>query len=110
MNLLNRHQLLIKILVIPVLGFFVVIISGCGTSDKNYVEETMKSGTIYISVDESFRPIIDSEIKVFIAQNPEAHIIARYKPEAECIKDLLYDSIRMVIVTRGLSEEEVKFF
>jgi len=110
MNLLNRHQLLIKLLVIPVLGFLVIVISGCGTSDKNYVEETMKSGTIYISVDESFRPIIDSEIKVFIAQNPEAHIIARYKPEAECIKDLLYDSIRMVIVTRGLSEEEVKFF
>jgi len=110
MNLLNRHQLWIKLMVIPVLGFFVVMIGGCGSGDKNYVAETMQSGTIYISVDETFRPIIDSEIKVFIAQNPEAHIIAHYKPEAECIKDLLYDSIRMVIVTRGLSEEEVKFF
>ncbi len=87
-------------------------IQGC-KGDKNgseYIAETMSSGTIHISVDESFQPVIDSQIKVFMAQNPEALIIAHYKPEAECMKDLLVDSIRMVIVTRGLSEEEVNFF
>lgn len=90
----------------------IFIVQGCqGDSKKaDPNAESMKSGTIHISVDESFRPIIDSQIKVFLAQNPEAHIIAHYKPEAECIKDLLTDSIRMVIVTRGLSEEEVNLF
>ena len=92
-------------------GFFIVQLPGCkGEQKKDIVEETMKSGTIHISVDESFRPIIDSQIKVFLARNPEAHIIAHYKPEAECMKDLSVDSIRMVIVTRGLSEEEVNSF
>jgi phosphate transport system substrate-binding protein len=68
--------------------------------------ETSTSGTIHISVDESFKPVIDSQIKVFESQHPEAHIIVQYKPEADCLRDLNVDSIRMVIVTRGLSESE----
>lgn len=69
-------------------------------------DDTPKKGTIRISVDESFKPVIDSQIKVYEASNPEAHIIAEYKSEAECLKDLENDSTRMVIVTRGLSDAE----
>lgn len=69
-------------------------------------QETTTSGTIHISVDESFKPVIDSQIKVFESQHPDAHIVVLYKPEAECLRDLNVDSIRMVIVTRGLSEAE----
>jgi phosphate transport system substrate-binding protein len=69
-------------------------------------QETTTSGTINISVDESFKPVIDSQIKVFESQHPDAHIMVHYKPEAECLRDLNIDSIRMVIVTRGLSENE----
>jgi phosphate transport system substrate-binding protein len=68
--------------------------------------ETSTSGTIHISVDESFRPVIDSQIKVFESQHPNAHIVVKYKPEAECLRDLNVDSVRMVIVTRGLSADE----
>jgi phosphate transport system substrate-binding protein len=91
--------------------FLLVLINGCsGNKDKLVAEETLTSGTIHISVDETFKPVIDSQISVFIADYPDAKIITHYKPEAECLKDLKYDSIRMVIVTRGLSEEEVNFF
>jgi phosphate transport system substrate-binding protein len=69
-------------------------------------QETTTSGTIHISVDESFKPVIDSQIKVFESQHPDAHIVVQYKPEAECLRDLNVDSIRMVIVTRGLTEAE----
>ncbi|XCI74646.1 MAG: substrate-binding domain-containing protein [Flavobacteriales bacterium] len=68
--------------------------------------DTLTSGTIQISVDESFRPVIQEQIKVFTSQNPQAQIIVHYKPETECLKDLMCDSIRMVIVARGLSPEE----
>ena len=90
----------------------ILVITACsgGKNKAPIVDDTMTSGTIHISVDESFRPVIDSQIKVFLSQFPDAHIITHYKPEADCIKDLLNDSIRMVIVTRGLSEEEVNFF
>jgi phosphate transport system substrate-binding protein len=73
-------------------------------------DDDLSSGTIHISVDESFKPVIDSQIKVFENQFPKARIIAHYKPEADCLKDLVNDSIRMVIVTRGLSEEEVNYY
>lgn len=92
----------------------VFILTGCtGTGRKPHVisgDDTLNSGTIHISADESFKPVIDSQIKVFLSQYPKANIIAHYKPEADCIKDLLNDSIRMVIITRGLSEDEVKFY
>ena len=83
---------------------------GCGSKPKKVSDESLSSGTIHISVDESFKPVIDSQISVFMASYPNANIIAHYKPEAECLKDLRYDSIRMVIVTRGLSENEVNFY
>jgi len=89
-----------------------VIFLGCGPNKGRVIpggDDTTTSGTIHISVDESFKPIIDSQIKVFMSQFPNATIIPHYKAEAECLKDLTNDSIRMVIVTRGLSEEEVKY-
>jgi phosphate transport system substrate-binding protein len=94
--------------------FLLLVIEGCNWQKKKpkYIlgDDTLTTGVIQISVDESFKPVIDSQIKVFLSQHPKAQIIAHYKPEAECLKDLLNDSIRMVIVTRGLSEEEVKFY
>ncbi len=103
-------KLFLKLGVVMVVGGLVFSLQGCKSKVNETVQETMRSGSIYISVDESFRPIIDSQLKVFLAEYPDAHIVAHYKPEADCIKDLLVDSIRMVIVTRGLSEEEVNLF
>jgi phosphate transport system substrate-binding protein len=89
--------------------FALFLFVGCADdSKKSTVTDTIKSGTIHISVDESFKPVIDSQIKVFESSNPEAHIIAHYKPEASCIKDLGVDSIRMIIITRSLNSEESK--
>ena len=82
--------------------------TGCAGNKGKQVEETLTSGTIHISADESFKPVIDSQIQVFESQHPNAHIIVHYKSEADCLRDLNVDSIRMVIVTRGLSENEQK--
>ena len=82
-----------------------LILQAC-SSGPSKPRETTVSGTIHISVDESFQPVIDSQIKVFESQHPDAHIVVKYKPEAECLRDLNVDSVRMVIVTRGLSDKE----
>ena len=93
---------------------FLLVVVSCSTSTKKpkFIagDDTLTSGTIHISVDESFQPIMDSQLQVFLSQHPNAKIIAHYKPEAECMKDLLNDSIRMVITTRGLSEKETVFY
>src|ERR1044072_3229093 len=94
------------LLAVLLMGMFLVY--ACSGGTNNAPVETSNSGTIHISVDESFKPVIDSQIKVYESQNPEAKIIVPYKPEAEALRDLNVDSIRMVIVTRGLSEAEQK--
>jgi phosphate transport system substrate-binding protein len=85
----------------------VFLLISCGNNQAVKTPgDTIKTGVIHISVDESFKPIIDSQISVFESSFPDAKIIAHYKPEAECIKDLMIDSIRMVIITRGLVSKE----
>ncbi|HRE52564.1 MAG TPA: substrate-binding domain-containing protein [Flavitalea sp.] len=79
---------------------------GCGGPSVPDTRDTLTSGTIHISADESFKPVIDSQIQVFESLYPKAHILVDYKPEAECLKDLDNDSVRMVIVTRGLTRTE----
>jgi phosphate transport system substrate-binding protein len=91
----------------------VTALSGCDGGQNPNVQrfdDSPTEGTIHISVDESFKPVIDSQIQVFESQFPKAHIIAEYKSEADCIKDLDKDSTRMIIVTRGLTEKESDYF
>ena len=73
-------------------------------------QETATEGRINISVDESFRPVIDSQLKVFASSWPDAVINVHYKPEAACFRDLSTDSTRMIIVTRGLTSSEEQFY
>ena len=89
-----------------VVGSCMVLLCACSSSPSKEPVETTTIGTIHVSADESFKPVIDSQIKVFEASWPKAKIIAHYKPEAECIKDLNNDSIRMIFITRPLSMDE----
>ncbi|MBC7889601.1 MAG: substrate-binding domain-containing protein [Ferruginibacter sp.] len=97
------------------IGFlFILCVGLIGCKSKKLqavVTDTLTTGTIHISVDESFKPVIDEQIKVFEDAYPGAKIIADYKPEADCLKDILRDSLtRMVIVTRGLTRKEEHYF
>ncbi len=87
------------------------MVISCGdASDKSTEVQSETKGTINISVDETFKPVIEEQIKVFESSWPEAQIVASYKSEADCFRDLQNDSTRMIIVTRGLTKEETKFF
>lgn len=81
------------------------LVAGCGNKEDE-TRDSFDRGTIHISCDESFRPVMDAQVAVYMSDFPEANIIVHYKPEAECLRDLLVDSIRMVIATRGYTEDE----
>jgi phosphate transport system substrate-binding protein len=101
----------IKIAVILLLA--VAGLNACSDDKKNtvFLYDTPDSGTINISVDESFRPVIEEAIKVYEGTHPGTKIIAQYKPEADCFKDFRSDtSNRMIIVTRGLTRNESRFY
>lgn len=90
--------------------FFGLLIFGCKSKIVN-PSDTSSSGKINISVDESFQPVIEQEIEMYENSYPETKIVANYKTEADCFKDLIYDTAcRMIIITRGLSPKEEKFF
>jgi phosphate transport system substrate-binding protein len=89
--------------------FLVIFFQACSDKSKEKKADRFDNGTIYISCDESFKPVIDAEIEVYQASYPDAHINVQYKPEADCLRDFGVDSIRMIIATRGFSESERKF-
>ncbi|WP_226999064.1 PstS family phosphate ABC transporter substrate-binding protein [Flavisolibacter tropicus] len=86
------------------------LLNSCSNKNSsNQPTDTREQGTIHISVDESFKPVIDSQIQIYEASYPEAKIIAHYKPEADCLRDLAVDSIRLIITTRGFTNDEKAF-
>jgi len=88
----------------------IFLLAGCGPN-AGYVAPTDRfdKGSINISADESFKPVIDSQVLVYEAKYPGVKLNVHYKPEAECLKDLGVDSVRMVIVTRRFTPEEKQF-
>jgi ABC-type phosphate transport system substrate-binding protein len=90
---------------------WIVLLSACKSnkSKTNELRDTKDSGKIYVSADESFKPVIDAQVQVYESNHPGTNIIVNYKPEAECLKDFATDSIRMIIATRPYSENEREF-
>lgn len=88
-----------------------VAVLGLVACEEDYKQptDTIDSGSVSISVDETYRPIIEQQLKVFDSSYPNAHITANYKPENQCIKDLLEDKARVALVTRELNAEEKKY-
>jgi phosphate transport system substrate-binding protein len=84
------------------------MLTGCKSYDEQKAElpDTPRRGTIHVSADESFKPILDEQVKVYESNFPGTKILVDYKPEADCLRDLLTDSVRMIITTRGVNEEE----
>ncbi len=95
------------------LSVFLITVSGC-TSKRTSVREiptdTDTKGSIKISVDESFKPVMDEQVKVFENTYPEAHITVEYKPEADCFRDLDSADTRMIIVTREPDSAEKAYY
>jgi phosphate transport system substrate-binding protein len=87
-----------------------VFFLGCGNSESvSTPDDSPGRGTIHISADESFKPVIDSQVQVYEAKYPDVNLIVHYKPEAECIEDMYTDSIRMIISTRRYTKNEEDF-
>lgn len=87
-----------------------LLVTSCGNGSKRVVEtDTLVSGEIKIAVDESFKPIVEEQLQVFLALHPEATITPIYCSEVEAIRYLLADSVRLAITTRALTTQEVSY-
>lgn len=85
-----------------------LIFANCRNKVDKY--DSPINGKIFISVDESFKPVISEEIKVYESTHPGTEIVASYKSEADCFRDLDKDSTRLIIVSRGLTDDENEYY
>jgi phosphate transport system substrate-binding protein len=90
-----------RILLMAILPF--TFLNSC---ENEKVLDNQTSGSIKVLIDETYKPVMEQQIKIFTSRYPDAKIVAEYKPEAECIKTFLEDSTRVVFVTRDLTNEE----
>ena len=92
-------------------SFFLLLLLVCfGCSDSDSPDDTPTYGQISISVDETFLPLIDSEIDTFEGIYTYAAVKVSYKTEAAAFNDLMNDTIRLIIVPRQLNKSELKEF
>lgn len=87
-----------------------LLVSCSNNSESISSNDTPKKGTISISVDETFKPVIQEQLKLYKSTFPETDIKVTYKSEVECFKDLLNDSTRLVITSRSLNKNEETYF
>lgn len=91
--------------IIPVLALSASLFAACQDNSKKPTD-TLSSGKIDVSIDETYRPIIEEQLKVFDSSFPEAKVIPHYKPESQCFDDLVNEKVRVILVTRDLTKEE----
>jgi len=82
-----------------------LLLASCANNTPQH-PDTLSSGSIEISADETFKPVIEEQLRVFDSSFPDAHITIHYKPESECFKDYFENKARMILVTRPLSKTE----
>ena len=77
---------------------------GAGTSEDS--TDTPTSGHVGISVDETFAPVMESQVDTFQKLYVDAHLKVAYQPEDSVFLDLLNDKVKVAIATRELNADE----
>lgn len=104
-NLSYRHSSLLSI---PVLGLL-LFVTACGQMGKTGTNETPTRGNTTIISDESFQPLIETEVFTFTHLYENAHIKARYKPEYDVIEDFMNDSVKVIVTSKRLSDYQIQY-
>ncbi|MBP6625260.1 MAG: substrate-binding domain-containing protein [Chitinophagaceae bacterium] len=100
-------KILFKIL--PNLLVFSCVVFLFASCEEGTTKDNQTSGSIKISIDETYKPVMEEQLKIFSSRFPNATIKAEYKPEADCFKDFFEDTTRVIFVTRELTEEEKSY-
>jgi len=95
---------------IPVLLILaaMTVFQGCKNRGTPVLKETPTSGNIRIGADESFQPIVDSEIDTFTSLYEYARIQPVYKPENQLVAWFLSDSVKVIVSSWVPSDEQRK--
>lgn len=91
------------------LGIVFLLVS-CNTGSKKQVlNETPTRGSIRIIADESFKPIIETEVFTFTHLYANANIKPIYKPETDVINDFMNDSVKVIVSSKKLTDSQIQY-
>jgi phosphate transport system substrate-binding protein len=100
-NYLNARRYLIISVLLTLLS--------CSGGKNASLDETPTRGNIKISVDESFQPLIDTEVFTFTHLYTSAHVKPTYKPEYDVINDFMNDSVKVIVTSKKLSDYQIQY-
>jgi len=92
----------------PVFGLLVAL-SSCGSMGKPATNETPTRGNIRILADESFQPLIQTEVFTFTHLYTNAKIQPLFKPEYDVINDFMHDSVKVIVTSKKLSDYQIQY-
>jgi phosphate transport system substrate-binding protein len=109
-NIVNKHIMHSRLrnLRYPVLGLLLFFVS-CSGGSKATLNETPTRGNIKILADESFQPLVDTEVFTFTHLYDNAKIKPSYKPEYDVINDFMNDSVRVIVTSKKLTDSQIKY-
>ncbi|RZK45601.1 MAG: phosphate ABC transporter substrate-binding protein, partial [Pedobacter sp.] len=87
----------------------ICFVLACGEK-KAGVPETRTSGTMTMLIDDSFAGLIDDQVQVFKSDYPDVTITQIKGSEGKILTNFLNDTTRFIIMSRMLTDQELKFY
>lgn len=87
-----------------------VAVVACNGPGSPGAQDTPTSGTVAVSVDETFAPILQAQIDTFSKLYPNAHVKASFQAEEKVMLDLINDKVKLAVVSRELNAQEIADF
>jgi len=83
-----------------------VFAGGCRFFKGDPYRNTPTTGITTICSDETFRPVVEAEVDVFKAIYGYTVVNVKFVPENEAFKQLLNDSVQLIVASRRLTSDE----
>jgi phosphate transport system substrate-binding protein len=104
-----KAQILLKLPILFVLTLTILTACNHPQNPLAYQTDTHSRGKAVVYIEESFKPLFNTSIETFQGQYPKATIVPKYMGENEIIQAMYDRKAKTIVVSRDLSEKEIKF-
>jgi phosphate transport system substrate-binding protein len=106
---IKSQKILISGISFLLIGILPILLISCNSGKPKEIPDSPTSGNIKISVDESFQPLIDTEVYTFTSLYQRAQINPEYKPEFDVVNDFMDDSVKLIVTSKKLSDSQLQY-
>lgn len=98
------RKILLSVMLIPF-----AFLTSCMSGGRTATNETPTRGDIKIAVDESFQPLLDTEIYTFTSLYRNAKVEPIYEPEYDVVNDFMKDSVKIMVTSKKLTDDQIQY-